>query len=119
LISSRMENHKEAIWLAEKAASKDPNWRAGIPLALAKAGNRDQALVWAEKIAKDENVYDTAILTEVYANLRNDDKALNYLRKSYELRHPFMPWLNFVPSTKYLHDNPRFKAIVQKMNLPK
>jgi tetratricopeptide (TPR) repeat protein len=119
LIASEMGNHEEAISLAKKAAFKDLNWRAGVPLALVKASKREEAIVWAQKIAKDENVFDAMILMEVFGNLRNDDKALHYLQKSYELRHPFMPWLNFVPSTKYLHADSRFKAIVQKMNLPR
>lgn len=118
-ISSEMENHHDALKLAEKAASKDPNWRASIPLALAKASKDQQAVVWAEKIAMDENVYDAMLLMEVYALMRNDDKALDYLQKSYELRHPYMPWLKLLPSAKHLHEDPRFKDIVQKMNLPK
>ncbi|MEJ2261341.1 MAG: CTP synthase (glutamine hydrolyzing), partial [Nitrosopumilaceae archaeon] len=56
LIASATKNHIEAIKLAEKAASYDPNWRGAISLALAKAGNREQALEWAEKIAKDEEL---------------------------------------------------------------
>lgn len=118
IIASGMEHHQEATTLAEKAAAKDPSWRTSIPLALARAGEREQALLWAEKIARDENVYDVILLMEVYGHLKDDDQALDYLRKSYELRHPFLPWLKFLPGTRHLHDNPQFKAIVQKMNLP-
>lgn len=117
-IASEMANHSEALRLAEKAASNDPNWRAMIPFALVKAGNREQALEWCEKIAEDANAFDAVLLMEVYANLRDDDKALDYLQKSYELRHPFMPWLKLIPGLTHLHDHPRFKNIVQKMNLP-
>jgi tetratricopeptide (TPR) repeat protein len=118
LIASATKNHIEAIKLAEKAASYDPNWRGAISLALAKAGNREQALEWAEKIAKDENAFDAWLLMEVYTYLGNDEKALDYLQKAYDLRFPFMPWLELAPGLEHLHDHPRFKAIVQKMHLP-
>ena len=117
-IASGTGNHKEAISLAEKAASNDPTWRAIVPWALAKAGKREEAIARVEIIAKDENAFDAMLLMEVYANWGDDDKALDYLRKAYELKHPFMPWLNFIPGTEHLHDDPRFKTIVQKMNLP-
>ena len=118
-IASEMGHHQEALRLAEKAASNDPSWRGMIPLALAKGGHREKAVVWAEKIAKDENVFDVWLLLEVYANLKDDEKALDYLQRSYELRYPFMPWLQHAPGLEHLHANPRFKDIVQKMNLPR
>jgi len=118
LIASEKGDHNEAIMFAEKAASVDPNWRAGIPLALAMTGNREQVLEWSEKIAADENVYDTMLLVHAYDHLRDTDKALEYLQKSYHLRHPFMPWLKLWPGTEHLRHDPRFELIVQKMNLP-
>jgi len=119
MIASAMEDHNEAIRLAEKAAANDPNWRGSIPLALVKGGNREQALAWAEKIAEDENAFDAWLLMEVYAYLRNNDKALDYLRKSYELRFPFMPWLKLAPGLEHLRNDPRFETTVQKLDLPK
>ena len=117
-VASKLNNHKEAIELAERAAASDERWRAGIPLALALAGEQEPALAWTQKITKDEKVNDVIIMTEVYANLEKDDMALDYLEKSFELRHPYMPWMKFIPGTERLHNNSRFLNIVQKMNLP-
>ncbi len=117
-IASAMGNHQEALRLAENAAANDPNWRAMIPWSLAKAGRKVQAIAWAEKIAQDEKVFDLWLLLEVYAHLENHEKALDYLEKSYNARYPFMPWLTMVQELKHLHDYPRFKAIVKKLNLP-
>lgn len=118
LIASQTGNHEEAIRLAERGASMDVNWRAGVPLALAKAGQKEKAMQSAERIAEKLNAFDAMILIEVYALLGDDDKALYFLEKSYELRHPFMPWLKSVPNTQHLQQHPRFKAVVKKMNLP-
>lgn len=118
LITTEMGNYDEAIRVAGKAASSDPNYRASVPLAMARAGKRQEAIAEAQKIAKDEGVFDVMILMEVYGYLKKDEEALHYLEKSYALRHPFMPWLEFVPGMAHLHDAPRFKAIVLKMNLP-
>ena len=120
-ISSEMENHQEALKLAENAASKDPKYRAGIPWVLAKAGKYELAIEWAEKIAQDEHVDDAILLMEVYAMMKHNEKALEYIQKSYELRHPAMPWINklvLFPSLEHLHDDPRFKDIIRKMKLP-
>lgn len=118
MIASATGDHAVAIRLAEKAAAKDPNFRASLPLALAKAGKREQAIRAAQKIAEDEQMLDTMILMEVYAHLRDDDRALYFLRRGYELRHPFVPWLQLTPGTEHLHADPRFMAIVKKINLP-
>ncbi|NND31758.1 MAG: tetratricopeptide repeat protein [Saprospiraceae bacterium] len=117
-IASGMGDHEEAIKLAEKAA-KDPRWRVAVPLALFKAGHEQKAEEWVVEIAADETVFDAMLLVEVYSELKNDQKALEYLQKSFDLRHPFMPWLKVIPGMEHLHDDPRFKTIVEKMNLPK
>ena len=48
-----------------------------------------------------------------------DDKAMEWLEKGFEMHHPHMPYIftgfwNF----SRLHDNPRFIKIAEKMNLP-
>ena len=117
-IASAMGKHQEALELAKKATDSDPSWRADIPMALAHAGERQEAKEWAEKITRDENVFDVMLLMVVYATLGNDDKALEYVEKSFNLRHPFMPWLALVPGLEHLHHKPRFKTIMNKLNLP-
>jgi tetratricopeptide (TPR) repeat protein len=119
LIESRLGNHTEAIRLAEKAALNDPNWRGGIPLALAKAGKDNEAITWAEKISKKINAYDAMLLMEVYLTLNDIENAIKYLNASFNLRHPFLPWLEFTPGVEKLQGDVRYKAILKKLNLPK
>jgi tetratricopeptide (TPR) repeat protein len=118
MIASAEGKHDEAIRLAEQAAANDPNWRGVIPLALIKAGRKEEALSVAQKIEEDLNAFDTMLLMEAYSAMGNREKALDNLEKGFELRHPFMPWLKFVPGTEYLHDDPRFQSVAKKMKLP-
>jgi len=119
LIFSTMGKHQEALQSAEKAAANDAMWRGGVPLALARAGHREKAYDRAEKIAKDESVFDCYLLIETFGVLGDDDRALDYLEKAFALWAPFLPWLKFIPDTEHLHTNPRFQAVVRKMDLPK
>ena len=118
LVASDEGNHEEALRLAEHAASLDPNWRSGVPLAYAKSGNNQKALESIDIISSDVKSFDTLILMEVFAYMKNTNKAIEYLNKAFLLRHPFMPWVQFIPATEYLHDHPQFKNIIQKLNLP-
>ncbi len=119
LIASEMGNHQKAIKQAKRAAISDPNWRVAESYAYARAGEEEKALTLAKKIARNENVYDVMLLINVYGQLGDDDKALEYLEKAFTLKHPFMPWLKLVPDTKHLHHDTRFKKIVQRINLPR
>jgi tetratricopeptide (TPR) repeat protein len=119
MIASEMKDHQESLNLANKAAASDANWRGAIPHALAKAGKQKEALQWAEKIGKNANAFDAILLVQAYALLGKDDLSLVFLHKAYELKHPFMPWLKFIPSIRHLHNDPEFLNVVDKMKLPK
>ena len=72
----------------------------------------------ALKISKNMNAFDAMFLAEVYAILGFEERSLDYLEKAYDLRHPFMPWLELMPNLIQISENPRFISIVKKMNLP-
>ncbi|HUX58811.1 MAG TPA: hypothetical protein VMV77_17705 [Bacteroidales bacterium] len=57
-------------------------------------------------------------LAEVYAALGDNDKAINSLERVYQLHGDFMPWLEADLYFKPLLNDPRFKEIVQRLNLP-
>lgn len=119
LIASAEGKHEKAIRLAEQAAANDKNWRGVIPIVLSRAGRKAEAILAAEKIEQDLGVFDIMLLMEAYAVMGEKEKALDYLEKGYELRHPFMPWMKFWPGTEDLHSDPRFQAIEKNMKLPK
>ncbi|MCK5210480.1 MAG: hypothetical protein KAQ79_20735, partial [Cyclobacteriaceae bacterium] len=47
------------------------------------------------------------------------EKALYYLEKAFEEHDANMPYISVDPIFDYMRDDPRFKALIEKMNYPK
>ena len=118
LIYAEEQSYSQAISYAVKASSSDSAWRAGVPLAFAIAGKKDQALELAMQIETSANANDALFLAEMYTRLNDHDKALEKLELALRLRHPFLPWLELWPGIRPLQNEQRFKQIVLSMNLP-
>jgi TolB-like protein len=58
---------------------------------------------------------DTAIF---YALARDKDKAVDWLGKGLDHPDPMMPYIGVLPFFDDLHPDPRFQALLRKMNLP-
>ena len=54
----------------------------------------------------------------IYAGLGEKDQAFAWLEKAYEERSFNMAWLKVEPRWDSLRDDPRFKAMLKRMNLP-
>jgi TolB-like protein/tetratricopeptide (TPR) repeat protein len=58
-------------------------------------------------------------MTGIYLNMNQPDKAMDWLEKGFELHDPIMTYITARGNgTKALFNNPRFIALVKKMNLP-
>ena len=55
---------------------------------------------------------------DAYAELRRKDETIHYLEESYRERAPQLVFLQSDPSFDFLHSDPRYRAIVNKMGLP-
>ena len=55
-------------------------------------------------------------LAIMYASLGEKDKAFRAL--AYEPSHAWIPWFSVDPQFSPLRDDPRFKELVRKYNLP-
>jgi hypothetical protein len=64
--------------------------------------------------------YGGSACSGIYNIMANQyDKAMDWVEKGYELHDQNMPYIaNSIYNLDPLHDNPRFIAIVEKMNLP-
>ena len=95
-IESVMGNHNEAIKLALQAASSDPTWRGIVPIVYAHAGQKRLAKESAAQIEKNVNGFDAMFLMEYYDIIGSEEMTMDYLEKTFELRHPFMPWIEII-----------------------
>lgn len=110
--------HKEAMDAARRLVELDPT--LGDPqliLAHVAAGQRDQALAIAPRLAKDSPL---ALLTApAFLGLGDKDAALQVLEAAYTAHQGTIPWLRVRGfGLDALFDDPRFQDLVRRMNLP-
>jgi TolB-like protein len=55
---------------------------------------------------------------DAYAQLGSKEEAIRYLEKSYRERAPHLVFVQSDPTFDFLHSDPRYRAIVNKMGLP-
>ena len=93
--------------------------RATLAFALARAGDRsyaEETLRYLE--AKRVRDYVSPVeLVMVNIALGNHDRAIDWMDKAYEERRGWMAYLNVHPVVDPLRNEPRFKALVKKMEL--
>ncbi|MGH9385187.1 MAG: protein kinase domain-containing protein [Vicinamibacterales bacterium] len=53
-----------------------------------------------------------------YLRAGQNEQALEWLERAYELRDPNMPYMDLGPSWDVVRDHPRFQALLQRMKLP-
>ena len=56
-------------------------------------------------------------IAETYAMAGENDKAIKWLQKAFEVHDPDLPYL-LMPIFDNLREDPRFQEIARKMNLP-
>ncbi|MDH4219968.1 MAG: protein kinase [Candidatus Aminicenantes bacterium] len=109
--------YEEAIATDRKAASLYPYLRFLLGRAYAMAGQRDEALKILAELEKEEaSPFGAWGLAVLYTALGNKDEALRWL--NYEHPHAWFPWVRVDPQFVLLRDDPRFKDLLRKMNLP-
>jgi TolB-like protein/DNA-binding winged helix-turn-helix (wHTH) protein/Tfp pilus assembly protein PilF len=109
-----------AAALAEMEQNPDNGWRmAGVPLALDALGRKseaDRALAVAVKNLGDSSPY---LIGQIYAHRNDLDQAFVWLDRAYQERDGGLPLhLKGDPLLKNLRQDPRYKALLKKMNLP-
>jgi tetratricopeptide (TPR) repeat protein len=55
---------------------------------------------------------------DAYAQLGSKEETIRYLEKSYRERAPHLVFVQSDPAYDFLHSDPRYRAIVNKMGLP-
>jgi tetratricopeptide (TPR) repeat protein len=115
---SKTGRHKEAIEIQKKVYESNSGFESGLGVAYALAGQRDKALEIAGEIEKQNIAWSAWGLAEIYAALGDNDKAIHWIEEMYRQRQDFTPWITVNPHYKNLRDDPRYKAIINRLNLP-
>ena len=109
--------YEEAIAAHQKLAEIAPRQKYALGCTYALAGRRDEALkILAELEEEEATPFGAWGLASLYTALGKHDEAFRWL--AYE--HPSFahPWVRVVPWSEPLRDDPRFKDLMQRMNLP-
>ncbi len=78
-----------------------------------------QEVVKSLELAAQQNFIQPYIVATYYLELKNTDKALEWIEKGFEGHDPDMPYIStYMAEFDQLYDNPRFIAILEQMNLP-
>ncbi len=105
--------YEEAITAHQKIARS--LWPLGRTYAL--AGRMDEARkILAELKAKKVTPMRAFGLAVLYTALGEKDEAFRWL--AYEQHHAWVAWVRVLPWFEPLWDDPRFKNVLQRMNLP-
>jgi len=104
--------YEEAIAAHQKAGDL-----GALGLTYAKAGRRDEAQkILAELEEEEATPWGAFSLAVLYTALGEKDEAFRWL--AYEQPHTFVPWVRVLPLFEPLWADPRFKDLLQRMNLP-
>ena len=115
--------YDEAISLSEKTLREDPNNQHMLLVsgfAYGRSGRRAEAEATIERfreIAKSQYVIPSFVAT-VYGAMGEKEKAFAELERGIELKDSWFKWGKVEPLFDTLRDDPRFAALLRRMNLP-
>jgi tetratricopeptide (TPR) repeat protein len=109
--------YEEAIAAHQKLVEVAPLRGGDLGRTYALAGQRDEARKMLAELEKRKATPFVAFeLAILYTALGEKDEAFRWL--NYEHPHAFFPWFRVLPEFESLRDDPRFKVLLRKMNLP-
>jgi serine/threonine protein kinase/tetratricopeptide (TPR) repeat protein len=111
--------HEEAITELQEALKSSTIYAhtaTELAHALAVAGKRGEAMKLLDTV--EYLPWKTLGAALVYAGLGEKDEAFRSLDKAIDLRAPFVILLKVDPRFESLHQDPRFRNLLRRMNLP-
>jgi TolB-like protein/class 3 adenylate cyclase/Tfp pilus assembly protein PilF len=103
--------------LPEGDATQLDNYQVMQSYAYAVMGEKAKAITLLEKTLKRYPNLDHYRNSQVYVALGNFDEAMNQLELGYTYRETHMFWIKVDPEFDPIRNDPRFKALLKKMNL--
>ena len=110
----------EAFKQATSLAPSDPLPLHYLGWAYGLAGRRQEALSILEDLSRRsrESYVGGTVPSWVYLGLGDLDKAISWLEKAADERDGSMTGINIWPTYDPLRSDPRFQALLRKMNFP-
>jgi hypothetical protein len=106
----------EAAAAHERAVAINPAWKAALGHTYALAGRTvDARRILAELEAEPPSSWNAIGLADLHTALGNFDQAFRWL--DYEPAHGWLPWSRVNPALEPLRDDPRFAALLRRMDL--
>jgi len=115
--------YREAVDAGEKDVKqfgRDPIHISTLAMAYGFGGMKDEALKLINELkARAQQHYVPPIFfMHVYSGLDDKDQALRWTEQAYEDHDQYLFWLKVSPSFDALRSEPRFEAVLRRMNFP-
>jgi len=107
--------------LQKTRALEDQPWIVGaLGYSYAVSGKRGEAkkLIDELKELSKQRYVPPYSIGIIYAGLGEKDEAFDWLEKAYADRSPWLVWLKVDPMLKSLRSDPRFTAVLRRVNFP-
>ena len=123
LLLRKMGNYELAIAEGEKGvklSGGSPLMSAALAQTFATAGRREEAIQILDDLTKQTKQKYVApyFFAGIHIGLGEDDRAIEYLEKSYKEHSHWLIYLHIDPSMDALRSNPRFLDLLRRVGLP-
>jgi len=86
--------------------------------ALADAGRRREALSMLARLEPKASPFDYLGFARAYASLGDKDRAFAWLTRAFDERGAYIQFANEAPMYDVFKGDPRFKALLARLDLP-
>jgi DNA-binding winged helix-turn-helix (wHTH) protein/TolB-like protein/tetratricopeptide (TPR) repeat protein len=109
----------ENFELGLKTAGEElrPRLYGSLGYAFAKSGQQEKALAMIKKLKGSPVPMTPFVIAEVYAGFGDNDQAFAWLDQAYMQHYPFLFDVRVVPQFDPLRSDPRYAALLRRMNL--
>ena len=123
LLLRKTGRHEQAITEGEKGvklSGGSPLMRAALAQTLGTAGRTKEALEMLDDLTKlaQQKYVASYFFAGIHVGLGENDRAIEYLEKSYEEHSHWLIYLHIDPSMDILRDNQGFQGLLRRVGLP-